>query len=308
MKSWLLVFYQGCCDQLRISILFYITLGGIRSSRLSNSSRSSLSRGWFFLQNLASRSLVDDVLRKVNGLKPIADELGVPLAQLAIAWCALNPNVSSVITGATKESQVWSSLTNLSNFSVIFYIVLFIYHWKNFGGPNVDHREYEGDRCDSPPDTRCDWEDRDSCPEQAKACRFLQVSSRFEEARVSLARQEQKRDSVSLAIYEFLFDVSMVYASDTLFHFPSPILFGFLSWRTDHLLCWNTIWKAHQVYFHLQKIYFGQSLAPVPCQSSLPSPFTFVCAWERVEEVSLRYPKGLEIKEYSASPMDLDGV
>lgn len=59
-----------------------------------------------FLQNLASRSLVDDTLRKVKGLKPIADELGVPLAQLAIAWCASNPNVSSVITGATKESQV----------------------------------------------------------------------------------------------------------------------------------------------------------------------------------------------------------
>ncbi|XP_019180726.1 PREDICTED: probable voltage-gated potassium channel subunit beta isoform X2 [Ipomoea nil] len=57
-------------------------------------------------KNLASRSLVDDVLKKVNGLKPIADELGVTLAQLAIAWCATNPNVSSVITGATKESQI----------------------------------------------------------------------------------------------------------------------------------------------------------------------------------------------------------
>lgn len=59
-----------------------------------------------FMQNLASRSLVDDVLKKVNRLKPIADELGVPLSQLAIAWCASNPNVSSVITGATKEAQV----------------------------------------------------------------------------------------------------------------------------------------------------------------------------------------------------------
>ena len=57
-------------------------------------------------KNLASRSLVEDVLKKVNGLKPIADELGVTLPQLAIAWCAANPNVSSVITGATKEYQV----------------------------------------------------------------------------------------------------------------------------------------------------------------------------------------------------------
>ncbi|CAL5359545.1 unnamed protein product [Camellia sinensis] len=56
--------------------------------------------------NLASRSLVKDVLKKVNGLKPIADELGVPLSQLAITWCATNPNVSFVITGAAKESQI----------------------------------------------------------------------------------------------------------------------------------------------------------------------------------------------------------
>jgi aryl-alcohol dehydrogenase-like predicted oxidoreductase len=61
----------------------------------------------FSFQNLANRSLVDDTLRKVNGLKPIASELGVTLAQLGIAWCASNPNVSSVITGATKESQVY---------------------------------------------------------------------------------------------------------------------------------------------------------------------------------------------------------
>ncbi|OMO59750.1 Aldo/keto reductase [Corchorus olitorius] len=45
------------------------------------------------MTNLANRSLVDDVVKKVNGLKPIADELGVPLAQLAIAWCAANPNI-----------------------------------------------------------------------------------------------------------------------------------------------------------------------------------------------------------------------
>ncbi|KAI0510066.1 hypothetical protein KFK09_010666 [Dendrobium nobile] len=61
-----------------------------------------------FMANLANRSLVDDVLGKVNGLKPIADELGVTLALFAIAWCASNPNVSSVITGATKESQIGS--------------------------------------------------------------------------------------------------------------------------------------------------------------------------------------------------------
>ncbi|CAM6089806.1 unnamed protein product [Calypogeia fissa] len=64
-------------------------------------------------KNLAQRSLVDEVLNKVDALKPIAQELGVSLAQLAIAWCASNPNVSCVITGATKEAQVIENMKSL---------------------------------------------------------------------------------------------------------------------------------------------------------------------------------------------------
>lgn len=79
------------------------------------------------LQNLASRSLVDDVLKKVNGLKPIADELGVPLAQLAIAWCAANPNVSSVITGATKESQVSFHISHPCDVLHLCHLIIFCF-------------------------------------------------------------------------------------------------------------------------------------------------------------------------------------
>lgn len=64
-------------------------------------------------KSLATRSLQDEVLLKVNGLKPIAYELDATLAQLAIAWCASNPNVSSVITGATKESQIVENMKAL---------------------------------------------------------------------------------------------------------------------------------------------------------------------------------------------------
>ena len=53
---------------------------------------------------------MDDVLKKVRNLKPIADELDVPMSQLAIAWCAANPNVSSVITDATKECQIQENM------------------------------------------------------------------------------------------------------------------------------------------------------------------------------------------------------
>ena len=59
--------------------------------------------------------LVDDLTDKaknqvVGELELVAKELGCTTAQLAIAWCARNPNVSSVITGASKVSQVEENL------------------------------------------------------------------------------------------------------------------------------------------------------------------------------------------------------
>ena len=41
---------------------------------------------------------------------PIANELGCTMAQLAIAWCLKNPNVSTVITGASRKSQVLENM------------------------------------------------------------------------------------------------------------------------------------------------------------------------------------------------------
>ncbi len=57
------------------------------------------------------RMLVDEGANaKVRRLKVVSDELGCTLAQLAIAWCAANPRVSSVITGASRVSQVHENL------------------------------------------------------------------------------------------------------------------------------------------------------------------------------------------------------
>ena len=47
---------------------------------------------------------------KVRQLKTVADELGASLAQLCLAWCAANPHVSSVITGASRVEQVRENL------------------------------------------------------------------------------------------------------------------------------------------------------------------------------------------------------
>jgi voltage-dependent potassium channel beta subunit len=51
--------------------------------------------------------------KKVAEIKVIADELGVSLAQFSLAWCAKNPNVSSVITGASTAVQVRENMTAL---------------------------------------------------------------------------------------------------------------------------------------------------------------------------------------------------
>jgi voltage-dependent potassium channel beta subunit len=47
---------------------------------------------------------------QVRALSAIADELGATLAQLSIAWCAKNPHVSTVITGASRVEQVHENL------------------------------------------------------------------------------------------------------------------------------------------------------------------------------------------------------
>jgi voltage-dependent potassium channel beta subunit len=51
-----------------------------------------------------------DANRRVGELEAIARELGVSLAQLSIAWCASNPHVSTVITGASRVEQVHENL------------------------------------------------------------------------------------------------------------------------------------------------------------------------------------------------------
>ena len=49
---------------------------------------------------------------KVKKLQPIAQDLGCSLAQMALAWCLKNPNVSTVITGASRVEQVRENLAS----------------------------------------------------------------------------------------------------------------------------------------------------------------------------------------------------
>lgn len=62
---------------------------------------------------LVDKQLNEDRIAKVRQLTPIAEELCCSMASLAIAWCAANPHVSTVILGATKASQLTQNLQAL---------------------------------------------------------------------------------------------------------------------------------------------------------------------------------------------------
>ena len=57
-------------------------------------------------QNMISRFMNDDVLTRVQKLRPIADELGLTMAQLAVAWVLQNQNVAAAIIGASRPEQI----------------------------------------------------------------------------------------------------------------------------------------------------------------------------------------------------------
>ncbi|HEY3954721.1 MAG TPA: aldo/keto reductase family protein [Streptosporangiaceae bacterium] len=52
------------------------------------------------------RYLDDDLLTRVQRLHPVAEEAGLSLSQLAVAWVLQNQNVSAAIIGATRPEQV----------------------------------------------------------------------------------------------------------------------------------------------------------------------------------------------------------
>jgi len=69
-------------------------------------SRGSIPRMGFLVESLTDKAKNEAVAKLAN----VANEIGCSVAQLAIAWCARNPRVSTVITGASRVSQVEENL------------------------------------------------------------------------------------------------------------------------------------------------------------------------------------------------------
>jgi voltage-dependent potassium channel beta subunit len=69
-------------------------------------SRGAIPRMSFLVKDLTDKKKND----ALGALDAVAKELGCSLAQLALAWCARNPRVSTVITGASKVAQVQENM------------------------------------------------------------------------------------------------------------------------------------------------------------------------------------------------------
>jgi len=87
--------------------------GGLLTGKYNNgipvNSRAAL-KGYEWMYDHVTNT---ESLAKVKTLQSIAEEIGCTPAQLALAWCLKNPNVSTVITGASRAEQVHENLKTI---------------------------------------------------------------------------------------------------------------------------------------------------------------------------------------------------
>jgi voltage-dependent potassium channel beta subunit len=79
-----------------------VLTGKYREGRRPEGTRAVDPERGVFMQDL----LRDDVVERVQELSPLADAIGVSLAQLSLAWCLREPSIASVIVGVTRVEQL----------------------------------------------------------------------------------------------------------------------------------------------------------------------------------------------------------
>jgi aryl-alcohol dehydrogenase-like predicted oxidoreductase len=98
------------CEELGLGqIVFSPVAQGVLSGKyrpgqpLPEGSRATDDKGG---ASMISRWMRDEVLTRVQELRPVAGDLGLTMAQLAVAWVLQNPNVSAALVGASRPEQV----------------------------------------------------------------------------------------------------------------------------------------------------------------------------------------------------------
>jgi voltage-dependent potassium channel beta subunit len=84
-------------------------LSGKYNQGIPEGSRATL-KGYEWIQESV---ITPERVAKVRQLQTVADKLGASMAQLALAWCLKNPDVSTVITGASRPQQVHENMKAL---------------------------------------------------------------------------------------------------------------------------------------------------------------------------------------------------
>ncbi|MCF8329350.1 MAG: aldo/keto reductase [Crocinitomicaceae bacterium] len=87
---------------------------GILSGKYNDSFPDSTRLGMEGLEWLKDKNFTEDRVLKSRQLNSLADDLGLSLPVLSIAWCLKNPTVSTVILGASKTSQLSENLKAIS--------------------------------------------------------------------------------------------------------------------------------------------------------------------------------------------------
>lgn len=85
-------------------------LTGKYNDGIPEDSRASSHSDIPWLREIFEGEKAQPKIEKVRKLTHLADELGMSMANLALAWCIKNPNVSTAITGASKVEQVKSNM------------------------------------------------------------------------------------------------------------------------------------------------------------------------------------------------------
>tara|TARA_Y100001970_G_scaffold293539_1_gene441057 strand:- start:1565 stop:2530 length:966 start_codon:yes stop_codon:yes gene_type:complete len=88
-------------------------LTGKYTDGMPSGTRTSLKNYKFIKDNFESEEYADKY-KKVKELKQVADDLGIPLVNLALCWCLKNINVSTVILGASNTEQLNQNLDSVN--------------------------------------------------------------------------------------------------------------------------------------------------------------------------------------------------
>ena len=96
------------CEREGLGQIVFSPLGqGVLSGKYSGGRMPKGSRGADAVRNqFMGAYLSEDALARVDQLAPLADELGLSLSQLALAWCLRRASVSSAIVGVTRAEQL----------------------------------------------------------------------------------------------------------------------------------------------------------------------------------------------------------